>query len=90
MPDGTPDKVKEIADAIKRDNPDIDDETKFKMAWAQYKKMGKGKDAAGIGGGYGSPSDIGATGMIYDSSDLTVIPPLRFCGGSIECNFFLL
>jgi hypothetical protein len=62
--DGVPDKVKEIADAIKRDNPGISDEKKMRIAWSTYKKMGKGKDAAGMGSGYGSPSDIGVTGMI--------------------------
>lgn len=41
---GVPPKVKEIAEAIARDHPEYTMEQKFRMAWAQYKKM-KGKKA---------------------------------------------
>ena len=36
---GVPQKVKEIADAIRRENPGIDDETKFRIAWSVYKEI---------------------------------------------------
>ena len=41
---GVPAKVKEIADAVKRDNPGISDEKKMRIAWSQYNKMNEARD----------------------------------------------
>lgn len=44
--DGVPDKVKEIAEAIARENPDFSMGKKYRMAWSTYKKMKNKKKAS--------------------------------------------
>lgn len=49
---GVPNKVDQIADALRRDDPNMSDERAHKIAWATYNKMGESIDGKDFGIGY--------------------------------------